>query len=424
MTLDDLISSLFRDVTAPGAPPMDGPGEIVRQTLAGNMPGMGTQRPAGGELAGPAMAGAPRGSMPPMAPSAPSMAPPQQPAQPAQPSASSFLPNPLSTFARGYKDGGLFGAFGNLSEEPQRLQAAQAQAAQEQAQAKAVANQTVQALIAKGVPPEIAAAVPGNPVLMKQLIETTFRAPEVEKPTSDMQNYEQAKRDGFAGTFMDYKTALNKAGAASTTIDMKQEGAYDKEVGGLLAKEFVDGQKSAATASRDLSNLAVMQSALNDPNLYTGTAGGLVQGVKKAASTLFGVDVKGLTSGEIMANLASEIAVSNKQKLPGPMSDADRQFLVDMAPNLTKSPDGNRAIIELGMAHKRWEVARGKAAREYAAQNGGRLDPGFYGAVSMVDEEAQAEIGGIMERLKGMGSLAPRPPTAGTPLGSDPLGLR
>lgn len=236
------------------------------------------------------------------------------------------------------------------------------------------------------------------------------------KPTDDQREYAQAKQQGYGGSFMDYMRDVKSFGASRTNINMpKMETKYDETLGAELAKEFVNANRSAATAQRDLANLDVMMQALNDPNLYTGTGGNLIQGVKKSAETLFGVPVKGTSSGEILQNLASEIAVANKDKLPGPMSDADRQFLVDMAPNLTKTPEGNRLIIELGAAHKRWEAARGQAARDYAARNGGRLDAGFYATVGDLDSQAGQEFSTFVGRMRGLGQLAPRPPTVGVP---------
>lgn len=412
MNIQDLLADLFR--SQQGAA-QDGPGEMVRSALATGMPQPLAMAPR--PLSAPAMAGGPK-TIPtaaaprPVASEAPSMPKPQQ--------RPSFVPSPLSTFSRGYGEGGLLGAIGNLTEEPQRLQMAADEQRRAEAAAASQKNMTYKALIAKGVDPAIAQAALANPQIMKEVISNTFG---VAKPTDDMREYEYAKSQGFTGSFMDFERNRRKAGAASTIVNMTQENAYDKEIGGLLAKDFIAAQEKGGVAQRDLSNLAVMESALKDPNLYTGTGGNVIQGVKKAASTLFGVDVKGVSSGEVMQNLGNEIAVANKSKLPGPMSDADRQFLVDMAPNLTKTPAGNQSIIQLGMAHKRWEVARAKALRDYAGRNGGRLDTGVYGLLSTIDAEAADEIGSIMSSIKSM-ELPTRSPTVGTPLGEDPLGIR
>lgn len=249
--------------------------------------------------------------------------------------------------------------------------------------------------------------------LLAELIQQRTAPP---KQTDDQREYEMARSQGFQGSFMDYLTQIKKAGAQVTQLDMRQESAYDKELGTQLATEFVTANRAAAKATRDLANLRVMRTAIDDKNLYTGTGGDTIQGMKKAAETLFGVSVKGTASGEVVQNLASEIAVGNKEKLPGPMSDADRQFLVEMAPSLTKTPEGNRLIIELGMAHKEWEASKAKAVQEFARQNGGRLTAEVYSAIGDLDNQAAERFGGILAKLKSLGGMAPRSPTVGTPI--------
>ncbi len=240
------------------------------------------------------------------------------------------------------------------------------------------------------------------------------------KPTALMQNLQAA---GLQPGTPEYRDAIIKSETKPLVNMPAQEKEYDKELGKSLAKEMVESQKSGANAQRDLANLEVMQQALSDPNLYTGSGGQAVQGLKKAAQTLFGVSVKGVASGELAQNLANEIAVNNKDKLPGPMSNADREFLVDMAPTISKSPEGNRLILELGMAHKRWEAAKAQVAREYTRTHGGRLDAGYYAAVEEVNQAAAQEFGGFLDQLRALGEEAPRSPTTGTGLG-DPFGLR
>lgn len=209
------------------------------------------------------------------------------------------------------------------------------------------------------------------------------------------------------------------------TNKMAGETSYDKELGKQLAGEFVASQQSLPKATRDLGSLQVLDQALADPNLYTGTGGETVQAIKRAASTLFGVDVKGVSSGEVVQSLSSEIAASNKDKLPGPLSDSDRQFLMDMAPNLSKTPEGNRAIIQLGMLSKRYEIDRAKAIRDYAGRNNGRLDAGVYAAVAELDGAYGVQFQQLMGEIRSMAPIERRGPTTGTNLGEmyDKYGL-
>lgn len=56
---------------------------------------------------------------------------------------------------------------------------------------------------------------------------TVVENPKAEKPvkpTSDIENYEQAKKDGFKGSFLDYQLALRKAGASSVSVNTGEKG--------------------------------------------------------------------------------------------------------------------------------------------------------------------------------------------------------
>ena len=49
--------------------------------------------------------------------------------------------------------------------------------------------------------------------------------------TAGIKEYQQAVSDGFKGTFLEYKTALQKAGATSVTVGGEGAEAFDKEFG-------------------------------------------------------------------------------------------------------------------------------------------------------------------------------------------------
>lgn len=253
----------------------------------------------------------------------------------------------------------------------------------------------------------------GPDAAMPILTQRAFPAPA--SPTDDQREYGTAQSQGFGGSFMDFLKNVKSFGAPRTSIDMRQESAYDKEIGGLLAKEFVDSQKIASTASEGLGDLKVMKSAIDNPNVYLGTGGNQVQAVKKAAQTLFGVDVKGVPEGEIIQRTAAKAALGLKDNLPGPMSNADREFLMSLPANLTATPEGARRIVELGMAQKQWQIERAAAVRNYAGQNQGRLDPNVYQTLATIDGKWAGEMGRISQSLQAQVQAPPRAPTVGVP---------
>ncbi|HAF37755.1 MAG TPA: hypothetical protein DCG72_02115 [Gammaproteobacteria bacterium] len=228
------------------------------------------------------------------------------------------------------------------------------------------------------------------------------------KLTAAQQNFEYAQRNP---AFAKYQQSLKRS--QNITVNAGEK-SYDKELGKQNAKMFIDSQKAGSKAQTTLNNLRVLEKAAADPNIYTGAGGNVVQGLKKAAQS-FGVKVKGVGSAELVESLSKEIAVNNKDKLPGPMSNSDRQFLVDMAPSLTKTPEGNRLIIGLGVLSQQYQIARSKAVREYAAANGGRLDAGVYQVLGQVDADFGGQFSGLMSQLKSVPEAEPRSPLAGIP---------
>lgn len=213
--------------------------------------------------------------------------------------------------------------------------------------------------------------------------------------------------------------AKTQAGRAVNNVNVSsgpQETAYDKEMGKQYAQHKIEGDKGAATAHRELNNLRVMEKALDDPNLYTGTGAGTIQGLKKAAQSLFGLPVQGVASGEIVQNLTKFIAVGLKDNLPGPLSDGDRRFLESLPPGLLNTPEGNRRILGLGMLQKRYQIDRSRAASDYARQNGGRVDQGFDQVLAKLEDQYAQKFSGMIAEMQGSGEMPTRSPAAGMPL--------
>ncbi|WP_299476983.1 hypothetical protein [uncultured Paracoccus sp.] len=208
-----------------------------------------------------------------------------------------------------------------------------------------------------------------------------------------------------------------QAGANRTTVNMpRQEVEYDKAMGKKYADEFSAARNVLPTATRTLGELKVIERTLADPNLYSGTAGDAVLSLKKAAGTIFGVNVQGVGSGEVVRNLGKAIALGNRTMLPGTLSNADRDFLEKMSPNLTNSPEGNRRIIALAIMSKQYEIDRAKAYSDYARRNRGRIDVGIDDVLGKIDQDYSAKAAGIMDELRGMAQADNRSPAVGTPV--------
>jgi len=229
------------------------------------------------------------------------------------------------------------------------------------------------------------------------------------KPTAAQQNFEYAQRNP---AFAKYQQSLKRN--TNVTVNTGEK-AFHKEMGKSNAKFFQTTQVEGGKASKNLGQLRIMQKALSDPNLYTGVGGDWVQGVKKSLQAAGLKGIKGIESGEMAQRLSKGIALSHKGDLPGPLSNSDRQFLESLPAGLSKSAEGNRWLIELGVIDNQYKIDRAQAAREYMQANGGILDSGFYTVLGELNSRYVDQYSGLVDKLRGQTPAEPKSPLAGIP---------
>ena len=162
-------------------------------------------------------------------------------------------------------------------------------------------------------------------------------------------------------------------------IDMKQEGAEAQVVGTEFGKQYTNIQNAAVTASEHLSKLDRMDQLMT--GMQTGKLTPALTQVQAIADS-FGITLdKTLPAKQAMEALSNEVALSLRNPaggagMPGALSDKDREFLASMTPNIGKTPEGNKLIIETArsLAKRSQEVA--KMARAYRTKHG-HFDEGF-----------------------------------------------
>ena len=203
-------------------------------------------------------------------------------------------------------------------------------------------------------------------------------------PTADMQNFEEAKANGYTGTFFDYQKEIKAAGKSTTSVTVgKGENSYDIETGKQYSKRNISIQSSAQGARAKLSRLQEMRKALDNDAVYTGAGGESVQKLKRVALA-FGLDVdkEGIADADIVNALGNQLALSMRstsdgEGMPGQLSDRDIQFLTSSVPNLQKTREGNLKLIDYAMKVEQRKIDVEKWRQEYVQMNGGRLDEGF-----------------------------------------------
>lgn len=231
------------------------------------------------------------------------------------------------------------------------------------------------------------------------------------KKTPLMQNLEAA---GLQPGSPEYRQALMASVTKpQTQVNMGYEKAYDKTVGETLAKESVDIQKRGVDGATRASRYKQLGHLLQDPNLYTGTfSETIVNPLKKAGSTLFGMNLEGVGSAEAVQSISKELAADIASKLK-PVSNFEIQFAQSILPNLSNSAEGNTLLVELGVRSAERDQKIADAARAYRQING-RLDEGWYDALAQWETANPLVTPEIMQRAQEVAKKAPQnPPLAG-----------
>ena len=171
--------------------------------------------------------------------------------------------------------------------------------------------------------------------------------------TAGIKEYQQAVSDGFKGTFLEYKTALQKAGATSVTVGGEGAEAFDKEFGKLDAQSLADVAKVGATASRSLAQIGRLEALLGNIDSGMGAS------IKQFAGN-FGIQTEGLDDIQAASALINALVPAQRPPGSGPMSDADLELFKQSLPRIINSPGGNQIIINTmrGLAEYDAEGAR------------------------------------------------------------------
>jgi hypothetical protein len=168
-----------------------------------------------------------------------------------------------------------------------------------------------------------------------------------------------------------------------TTISIGAgEKEEEKALGKFRAQNFIDTQKGGKSARGKISRMEQLEDILN--RIDTGA----LTGVKKRAleiSEALGINIPGVGQlGDLQAfeALTNQVALSVRstadgEGMPGQLSDNDIKFLKASIPNLQKTKQGNRLIIEAAKRLEQRKIAMAKLARDYRKEHK-TLDEGFF----------------------------------------------
>lgn len=160
-----------------------------------------------------------------------------------------------------------------------------------------------------------------------------------DKPTDEIKEYNLAKKQGFAGSFFDFKVGLKKAGATNVTTNVdKGENSFATEAGKSQAKRFDElageGQKARQMVS-DIETLTEL-----GKNIGTGKGAEITAKIGPWAESL-GVPIKGLSDIQAFEAIANRVAPSLRVPGSGAQSDFELKNFLKSIPALGNTPEGN-----------------------------------------------------------------------------------
>lgn len=177
---------------------------------------------------------------------------------------------------------------------------------------------------------------------------------------------------------------LPRSMAAGPSMRATTNEAAEKERLIQQAKDLAEQRKAINTAGFNApTNIARYQQI--GKLLQDVDGGKLTPAGTEFASALNSVGIKvdkNLSNKEAAAAFASQAALELRNPaggagMPGAMSDADRNFLVGMTPNMAQSAEGRKMVIDsyVAVQHRNTQVA--DFARKYEKKYG-KLDNGFF----------------------------------------------
>jgi hypothetical protein len=167
-----------------------------------------------------------------------------------------------------------------------------------------------------------------NPITGK--VETVAEgAPKEKASPADIQGYNLAKEQGYQGSFLDYQTALKRAGATNIAVGDK---SFQSEFGKGVAEAVTSGYQAAQGAVSTLSRIQTLKPLISGDKLFSGTLGSAQVQASRVADAL---GIGGATNAEKLQNTAVamqqlaglELSAAEAMKGQGAITENERALI-------------------------------------------------------------------------------------------------
>lgn len=294
--------------------------------------------------------------------------------------------------------GGVQGAqaMGLAMEERQR-QAAAGQAEQSRSSTVAWLRQSGRE--------DLAAAVESGAISPSAAVEQSLAQPEL---TARQREFNQARGEGFEGTFLDYQRAVAESTRPQTNVNVGAgETAFQRQAGERAATRYDAMVTAGGEAAQNLSQINRLETLLSQGE--TGATAPL-----SVMAARLGFDVPGGNELAAAEAIISQLVPAQRQPGSGTMSDRDLELFQASLPRITNQPGGNALIIESI-----------RAVNENTIRAGEIADSALRGDITQAEASAQlralrdplAAVRGFIGGESGGG--ASRQPQSQAPSGGD-----
>lgn len=204
----------------------------------------------------------------------------------------------------------------------------------------------------------------------------TGRQAELQRETAKAKSDLVTAQTDVSNLQTDFGNRLRIASLLKPTTETTQ----DRLMAEYNFNSYTGALGRAESALAMNQELDIMDQALIGDTFQTGVGSQFVGRVKSFAQYL-GVPeeaFEGLSQQEMFGALSNRLAllVRNPESglgLPGNTSNKDLQFLIDSVPSLSKTPQGNKLLIQVLKAKNQFQIDYGKEVNRIVQENGGTV---------------------------------------------------
>lgn len=186
--------------------------------------------------------------------------------------------------------------------------------------------------------------------------------------TADIRNWQEARRQGYQGSLVDYQNERALAGRNQTTINMPPtEQARDKKIGDAIGTDISDYIAAARPAREKLAALGVLADAwkTGGDKITTGPMAERVLALKQFARGSLGLNIgDDIAPSELISKIGTQLATADAKSLTARPTQFDFATYLKNNPGLTLTPEGNAALIDIKRQQAQHELDLAALARK------------------------------------------------------------